>query len=58
MKKGSSPAAMIACALAQKVHDADRWIAATAIARGLDLISDDTVFELTPGLSLVTANRS
>lgn len=45
-------------ALAQKVHDADRWIAATAIARGLDLISDDTVFELTPGLSLVTANRS
>jgi len=28
------------------------------IARGLDLISDDTVFELTPGLSLVITNRS
>ena len=45
-------------ALSQKIHDADRWIAATAIARGLDLISDDAVFEQVPGLSLVTTNPS
>jgi predicted nucleic acid-binding protein len=45
-------------ALAQKVHDADRWIAATAIARDLDLISDDAVFEQVPGLSLVTMRSS
>ena len=45
-------------ALAQKVHDADRWIAATAIVRGLDLISDDVVFEQVPGLSLVTTRSS
>lgn len=37
-----------------KVHDADRWIAATALSRGLDLISDDRVFVDTPGLSLLT----
>ena len=43
--------------LAQKVHDADRWIAATAIARSLDLISDDAVFSEAPGLSLVTTPR-
>lgn len=45
-------------ALAQKVHDADRWIAATAIVRDLDLISDDVVFEQVPGLSLVTTRSS
>jgi predicted nucleic acid-binding protein len=38
-------------ALAQKVHDADRWIAATAIVRDVDLISDDVVFEQVPGES-------
>ncbi|MDQ6797444.1 MAG: PIN domain-containing protein [Actinomycetota bacterium] len=37
-------------ALGQKVHDADRWIAATAIALGVDLISGDAVFEHVPGL--------
>ncbi len=45
-------------ALAQKVHDADRWIAATAIVRDLDLNSDDVVFEQVPGLSLVTTRSS
>lgn len=30
--------------LGQKVHEADRWIAATAIRLGADLVSDDTVF--------------
>lgn len=44
--------------LAQKVHDADRWIAATAIARDLDLISADALFEQVPGLSLLTTRSS
>jgi predicted nucleic acid-binding protein len=39
--------------LSQKIHDADRWIAATAPHRELVLVSDDTVSENTPGLSLV-----
>ncbi len=37
-------------ALGQKVHEADRWIAATAIALGVELISGDTVFENVTGL--------
>src|SRR5690606_7073464 len=42
--------------LGQKVHEADRWIAATARSRGLDLISDDQVFANTPGLSRLTTS--
>lgn len=42
-------------ALSQKVHDADRWIAATALHLDLDLISDDRVFRGFPGLRLVRA---
>lgn len=34
--------------LGQKVHDSDRWIAATALARDLELVSDDRVFEASP----------
>ena len=30
--------------LGQKIHEADRWIAATAIAGDLDLVSDDRPF--------------
>jgi predicted nucleic acid-binding protein len=45
-------------ALGQKLHEADRWIAATAIAGGLDLVSDDKVFVGTPGLSLLTTRTS
>ncbi len=37
-------------ALGQKVHEADRWIAATAIALGIELISGDAVFENVQGL--------
>ena len=44
--------------LAQKIHDADRWIAATAVAGGLDLVSDDKVFVDTPGLSPLATHRS
>ncbi len=41
--------------LAQSHHDADRWIAATAIRLGIPLISHDTVFKEAPGLILETA---
>ena len=39
-------------ALGQKVHEADRWIAATAIALGVELISGDALFENVAGLVL------
>jgi predicted nucleic acid-binding protein len=39
-------------ALGQKVHEADRWIAATALRLDTDLISADTVFQGVPGLSV------
>ncbi len=42
-------------ALSQREHDADRWIAATAIRLGIPLISNDGVFENAPGLRLETA---
>ncbi len=35
--------------LQQKVHEADRWIAATAIRFGLPLVSDDSIFDNVPG---------
>lgn len=41
-------------ALSQREHDADRWIAATAIRLGIPLVSNDGVFEDTPGLALET----
>jgi predicted nucleic acid-binding protein len=42
-------------ALSQREHDADRWIAATAIRLGVPLVSNDGVFGNTPGLQLETA---
>jgi predicted nucleic acid-binding protein len=39
-------------ALHAKVHDADRWIAATAMRYGLPLLSDDSIFDSVPGLTL------
>jgi predicted nucleic acid-binding protein len=39
-------------ALGQKIHEADRWIAATAIALGVELISVDAVFENVTGLAV------
>lgn len=41
-------------ALGQKIHEADRWIAATAIRLGVDLVSDDAAFTGVGGLSVVT----
>ncbi len=42
-------------ALGDRVHDGDRWIAATAIRLQLPLVSHDQVFDGAPGLELVTA---
>jgi predicted nucleic acid-binding protein len=44
-------------ALGQKVHEADRWIAATAMRLGLELISDDGVFENVPGLAVLSRSN-
>ena len=41
-------------ALAQREHNADRWIAATAIRLGIPLVSNDTIFRQVPGLTLET----
>ena len=39
-------------ALCQREHDADRWVAATALRLGVSLVSNDRIFEDTPGLKL------
>lgn len=39
-------------ALAQREHNADRWIAATAIRLGVPLVSNDQIFRDVPGLTL------
>ncbi len=38
--------------LLQKVHEADRWVATTALVLGLELVAGDGVFEGVPGLDL------
>ena len=40
--------------LGQKIHEADRWIAATAIRLDAALVSDDTVFGDVPGLDVIS----
>ena len=44
-------------ALGQRDHDADRWIAATAIRLGLPLLSHDGIFRNAPGLVLENADE-
>jgi predicted nucleic acid-binding protein len=39
-------------ALAQREHNADRWIAATALRLGIALVSNDGIFRGVPGLTL------
>jgi predicted nucleic acid-binding protein len=39
-------------ALAQKIHEADRWVAATAVALNLELVAGDGIFENVAGLDL------
>jgi predicted nucleic acid-binding protein len=41
-------------AMAQREHNADRWIAATAIRLGIPLVSNDRIFQDVPGLELET----
>lgn len=43
-------------ALGQREHDADRWIAATALRLGIPLVSNDRIFEGAPGLQLESAH--
>jgi predicted nucleic acid-binding protein len=43
-------------ALAQRGHNADRWIAATAIRLGIPLVSNDKIYRNVPGLDLETAD--
>lgn len=54
-------AAVLACeaaghALGQPEHNADRWIAATAIRHDIPLVSNDRIFRVVPGLVLETAD--
>ena len=51
------PLLRVACqrvshALCQREHDADRWIAATALRLDVRSVSSDLIFETTPGLGL------
>lgn len=39
-------------ALSQRDHDADRWIAATALRLDVPLVSNDGIFKNAPGLSV------
>ena len=42
-------------ALGNKLHEADRWIAATAMVLGVELVTGDEVFRNVPGLVVVGA---
>jgi tRNA(fMet)-specific endonuclease VapC len=42
-------------ALHQREHDADRWVATTALRLGIALVSNDGIFRNVPGLTLETA---
>ena len=44
-------------ALGDKVHDGDRWIAATAMRLDCPLVSHDGLFKKTPGLEVITARQ-
>ena len=46
----------IAHPLGQKIHEADRWIAATCLYLAVPLVSDDGVFEDVEGLRLERTN--
>jgi len=39
-------------ALSQRDHDADRWVAATALRLGIPLVSNNGIFNKVPGLAL------
>jgi predicted nucleic acid-binding protein len=41
-------------ALRQKIHEADRWVAATAMALNLELVAGDGIFQNVAGLDVLT----
>jgi predicted nucleic acid-binding protein len=45
-------------ALAQKIHEADRWVAATAVGLGLELMAGDGIFENVAGLDVHRVHRT
>ncbi len=47
--------ARIGHALFQREHDADRWVAATAVRLGIPLVSNDGIFDDVPGLAVERA---
>lgn len=42
--------------LGQKIHEADRWIAATAVVLDLELVAGDRIYDRVPGLTVLAAN--
>mgnify|MGYP000995345663 FL=1 len=42
----------ISHALGQKHHDADRWVAATAVRLGVPLVANDGIYDHVPGLQV------
>jgi predicted nucleic acid-binding protein len=40
-------------ALGQKIHEADRWVAATALTLELQLVAGDHIFDNVPGLDVL-----
>lgn len=44
--------------IAQKIHEADRWVAATAVALDLELVAGDGISKGVPGLILVRISES
>ena len=48
--------AAIGHGLAKREHNADRWIAATAVRLGVPLVSNDQICAGTPGLAVETAH--
>ena len=45
-------------ALGNKLHDGDRWIAATALRLECALVSHDGLFDQAPALNLITATTN
>jgi len=40
-------------ALHEKIHTADRWVAATALAHGWELLAGDGIYKQAPGLRVI-----
>jgi predicted nucleic acid-binding protein len=45
-------------ALGQKIHEADRWVAATALTLELQLVAGDHIFDNVPGLDVLHVDLS